>query len=156
MYPIGKLMFWSLIALLAALPVHAQEQGRIKIAYIGYSDILELNDGRLNHSFAQNSPAPRAATLQLMPGQERLFVDWLEQCQVFSLVGPDVMVSEPNHPGAMERSSLQVEYKDKKIRLSWGGVSLWNDPDRQQSLDHAIEELTKLSFRLIREAGLLD
>jgi len=155
MKKIGKFMLFVFVVLLAALPGCTQDQGRIKITYIGFADTLTLGSNRLNHSFAQNSSTPRAAALQLRPEQEQLFVDWLGRCRVFSLTRPDVMVSEPNHPGAMERSSLQVEYGDKRIELSWGGVSGWNDPARKESLDRAVEELTTLSFRLIREAGLL-
>jgi len=151
----GHFVLLALAALLATLPAHGgQDQGRLKITYMGFADSLELDGDRLNYSFVYAS-VPRSAALQLAPSQKQLFLDWLAQCQVFSLVNPDVLVAEPNHPGAEEYNSLTVEHGGEKIELSWRGVSRWNDRRRQEMLEHAIEELTKLSFRLIREADKL-
>ena len=145
----------SLVVLLAALPLPAQKESRIKIVYIGFADNLVVDGGRLEHSIAQHSPMARSATLQLSAGQERLFADWLDRCRVLSLTAPEVMVSDPNHPGAEEYNSLLVECGDGKIDLSWRGVSCWKDAAQKELLDKALDELTKLSIRLIREAGLL-
>lgn len=150
----GHFILLALAVLLAALPVHGQDQNRLRIVYMGFADSLELDGDRLNHSFVYAS-VPRSAELQLAPRQKQFFLDWLAQCQVFSLVNPDVLVADPNHPGAEEYNSLTVEHGGEKIELSWRGVSRWNDRQRQEMLEHAVDELTKLSFRLIREADKL-
>jgi len=150
----ATLMLLMLVALPAAQPLHAQDQARLKIVYMGFADTVELDGERLNYSFVYSS-APRAAVLDLAAEQKQLFVDWLDRCRVFSLAGPDVLVAEPNHPGAEERNSLQVEFGDKKIELFWRGVSRWNDRAQQELLERAVDELTKLSLRLVRESGLL-
>lgn len=152
---IRRFLFCSLVALLAALPVHTQKESRIKIVYIGFADNLVVDSGRLNHSFAQHSSFARSAALQLSAGQMQFFKDWLDRCQVLSLTAPDVMVSDPDHPGAEEFNSLLVEYGDKKIDLSWRGVSRWKDAAQKELLDKALAELTQLSIRLLREASLL-
>jgi len=144
-----------LFALTVAFPGVAQTEARLHIEYYGFADHLIVNNGRLDHSFAQNSPLARAATLQLSVEQQRLFADWIERCGIFSLTAPDVAVTDPNHPGAEEHDWLQVEYGDKKIELSWTGVSGWNDPNQKGLLETALDELTKLSISLIREANLL-
>jgi len=155
MSKMGKFLLFLLVVLLAAPPAHGgDDQGRLKITYMGFADSVEVDGERFNYSFVYES-VPRGAALQLTPAQTQLFVDWLAQCQVFSLVGPDVLVAEPNHPGAGERNSLVVEHGDMKIELSWGGVSHWNDRTKQDMLERAVDELTKLSFRLVREADLL-
>jgi len=142
-------------ALLAAPSERAAAPARLRISYIGFADTLELKDGRLTHSFAQHSSMSRSAALQLTAEQEKLFADWVGKCRVLSLVRPDKLISDPNHPGAEERDSLLVEAGDRTIELFWTGVSRWNDPTREEALRKAIDELTKLSLRLIREAGLL-
>ncbi len=141
--------------LLAALPLGAQKESRIKIIYTGFADNLVVDGGRLEHTLAQHSSAARSAALQLSAGQMRLFEDWLGRCRVFSLTAPDVLISDPNHPGAQEYNSLLVEYGDDKIDLFWRGVSSWKDAAQKELLERALDELTKLSIRLLREVGML-
>jgi hypothetical protein len=151
-----KGILFALIVLGAATAACARDgESRLKIQHSGFNDRLDLDGNRLQHTF-NVATAPRAADLQLTPVQVELFEDWLDRCQVFTLTSPDVMVAEPYHPGAQEHSRLKVDYGDQMVEISWGGVSLWNNPAHKQALEQAVEELLKLSMKLIREAGLLD
>jgi len=105
--------------MLADLPGRAQKENRIKIVYVGFANYLVVDNGRLDHSFAQHSSSPRVVVLQLSAGQMRLFEDWLGRCRVLPLTAPDMTVSGPNHPGAQEHNSLLVEAGGNKFDLSW-------------------------------------
>jgi hypothetical protein len=146
----GMAVLMVLTIVFAAFSGGARSQSELKIAYRGFSDAVDLNGNRLSYSFAQQTAAPQAAMLDLTAEQKRLFVEWLDKSGVFYLTAPDVLIPEPNHPGAREYFSLLVEFGEKKIDLTWRGISRWNDPARKNALDKAIEELTKLAGRLTR------
>jgi len=146
----ARLAFFILAAFSIVIPKAAGDRSGLKISYHGFADSVELTGNRLNYSFAQQTAVPQAATRELSAEQIKLFAEWLDRCGVFSLTGPDVLVPEPNHPGAQEYFLLLVEDGDKKIELAWRGISRWNDPARKESLDKAIEELMKLASKLTR------
>jgi len=128
----------------------------MRIDYMGFSETVRLDKAVLEYFFRQNTPTGRGARLELAADKLRLFEDWAGRCGVFSLKNPDVLVSDPNHPGAQEFNHFQVMLGGQKVELSWTGVSTWNNPDDKTKLDKAIDELTKMCFRIMREAGLID
>jgi len=128
----------------------------MRIDYMGFSETVRLDKAVLEFFFQQHMPTGRGARLELSADKLRLFEDWAERCGVFSLKNPDVLVGDPNHPGAQEFNHFQVMLGEQKVELSWTGVSAWNDPGIKTKLDRAISELTKMCFRIMREAGLID
>jgi len=128
----------------------------LRIDYMGFSETVRLDKAVLEYFFRQNTPTGRGARLELSADKLRLFEDWAERCGVFSLKNPDVLVGDPNHPGAQEFNHFQVMLGGQNVELSWTGVSVWNNAEVKTKLDKAIDELTKMCFRIMREAGLID
>ena len=148
-----------LLGLICVVPVLAGPQEKtapLRIDYMGFSETVRVAEAALDFSYLQQTPMGRGARLNLTQEQVRLYENWIERCGVFALKKPDVKVGDPNHPGAQEYSHLLVDLGEQKLELSWTGVSVWNNPDDKEKLDKAIDELNKLCFRLLREAGLID
>jgi len=143
------------LGLLCLAPVGAAGPAtQLSIEYSGFAQSVRVVKSVLDYSWLQQTATPKAGRLELKPDQVGLFENWIGRYGVFALKNPDVRVGDPNHPGAAENSFLLVSLGDRKLELSWTGVSVWNKPEDKEKLDKALDELNALCIKLLKDAGL--